>query len=282
LNSNNSGTINGFVPVTDLSQSFAWVSGMTDGGGNAHPRDMWQFELLDSATIDLQRGRTGQELSYRYFVVELPTEAGAPPSDTTSPTTSITSPAGGATVSATITISATASDNVGVTQVQFFVDGVLLSTDTTAPYSASWDTTTGADGAHSLTAQASDAAGNTGISAAVNVTVNTGTPPQGSVSISGPASMDRGDRASYTVTLTNTGSSTINGVSLSFAVSPNSLLKNVSPGSSVAVGNVAPGARVSQTWNVRGDNEGSGTITGGASSGGTTLDTVTQSLTVFN
>ncbi len=62
---------------------------------------------------------------------------GAPPPDTTPPTTSITSPADGATVSATITISTTASDDVGVTQVQFLVDGVLLSTDTTAPYSVS-------------------------------------------------------------------------------------------------------------------------------------------------
>jgi len=168
-----------------------------------------------------------------------------------------------------------------VTQVQFFVDGGLVSTDTTAPYSASWDTTTGADGAHSLTTQASDAAGNTGVSAAVNVTVNTGTPPQGSVSISGPTSMERGDRTSYTVTLTNTGSSTITGAQLSFSVNPNDLLKDVSPGSSVAVGNVAPGASVSQRWNVRGDNEGSGTITAVASSGGTTLDTVHQSLTVF-
>jgi len=72
LNRANTGTITGFVPVNDLTQSFAWVSGMTDGGGNAHPRDMWQFELLNSSTISLQRGRTGQELSYRYFVVELP------------------------------------------------------------------------------------------------------------------------------------------------------------------------------------------------------------------
>ena len=76
LNSTNTGTITGFTPVADLTQSFAWVSGMTDGGGNAHPRDMWQFELQDSSTINLQRGRTRQELSYRYFVVELLPAAG--------------------------------------------------------------------------------------------------------------------------------------------------------------------------------------------------------------
>ena len=78
FNSANTGTITGFLPAADLSRSFAWINGMTDGGGNAHPRDMWQFELTDLATINLQRGRTGQELSYRYFVVELPSVAASP------------------------------------------------------------------------------------------------------------------------------------------------------------------------------------------------------------
>ena len=105
--------------------------------------------------------------------------------------------------------------------------------------------------------------------------------PQGAVSISGPASIDRGDNTSFTVTLTNTGSSTITGGQLTFAVSPTDLLKNVSPGNSVNIGNVAPGGSVSQTWTARGDNEGSGTVTATASSGGTTLDTVIHSLTVI-
>ncbi|MEC4673157.1 MAG: PASTA domain-containing protein, partial [Nitrospirota bacterium] len=72
LTTTTTGTITGFSAVADLDRAFAWVSGLTDGGGNAHPRDMWQFELSDPLTISLQRGRTGQELSYRYFVVELP------------------------------------------------------------------------------------------------------------------------------------------------------------------------------------------------------------------
>ena len=114
----------------------------------------------------------------------------------------------------------------------------------------------------------------------VTVTVTGGAAPAGTVTVSGPTTIERGDRTSFRVTLTNTGDVTITGTQLSFSVTPNSLLKDVSPGSSVAAGNVAPGGSVSQTWNVRGDNEGSGTIVAGASSGGTTLDTVTQSLTV--
>ncbi|HEX6160172.1 MAG TPA: Ig-like domain-containing protein, partial [Thermoanaerobaculia bacterium] len=62
--------------------------------------------------------------------------------DTIAPTVSITTPAGGATVSATVTVNATAADAVGVTKVEFWLDGVLKSTDSASPYSWSWDTLT--------------------------------------------------------------------------------------------------------------------------------------------
>lgn len=102
----------------------------------------------------------------------------APPPDTTPPAVSITSPASGATVSGTTTVSASASDNVGVSGVQFFVDGSPLGAeDTAAPYSTSWDSTTVAEGSHSLTAAARDAAGNRTTSAPVTVTVTRGGPP---------------------------------------------------------------------------------------------------------
>ena len=88
------------------------------------------------------------------------------------PTVSLTAPAAGATVSGTVTLSATATDNVGVAGVQFLLDGANLGTeDTTAPYSVSWNTTTVANGTHTLTAVARDAAGNTTTSATVTVTV---------------------------------------------------------------------------------------------------------------
>ena len=92
--------------------------------------------------------------------------------DTIAPTTSITAPANGATVSGTVSVTASASDNVGVTKVEFYLDGVLKSTDTTSPYTWSWDTTGTPNGAHSLTSKAYDAALNVGTSAAVSVTVN--------------------------------------------------------------------------------------------------------------
>ena len=92
--------------------------------------------------------------------------------DTQAPTVSITAPLNGATVSGTVSVTATASDNVGVTKVEFYLDGALQSTDTTSPYSWSWDTTSATNASHTLTAKAYDAALNVGTSTAVSVTVN--------------------------------------------------------------------------------------------------------------
>jgi chitodextrinase len=96
--------------------------------------------------------------------------------DTTPPTISISAPTNTATVSGTVTISANASDNVGVTSVQFFLDGASLGLPlVAAPYSISWDSTSTTNGAHTLTAQARDAAGNVGNAVAVGVTVTNST-----------------------------------------------------------------------------------------------------------
>jgi hypothetical protein len=80
-----------------------------------------------------------------------------------------------------VTLAATASDNVGVVGVQFFVDGAPLGAeDTSSAYSASWNTTTAANGTHTLTAQVRDAAGNTSTS---TVTVTVDAPDGTSVTI---------------------------------------------------------------------------------------------------
>ncbi|PYN83751.1 MAG: hypothetical protein DMD96_00955 [Candidatus Rokuibacteriota bacterium] len=93
-------------------------------------------------------------------------------SDTTSPTVAVTAPAAGTTVTSTVGVSGSATDNVGVAGVQFKVDGGNLGAEvTTPPYAVTWNTTTTADGAHVLTAVARDAAGNMATSAEVTVTV---------------------------------------------------------------------------------------------------------------
>jgi hypothetical protein len=102
------------------------------------------------------------------------------PLDTTPPTVSLTAPSDGATVSGTVTVAATASDNVGVVGVQFRLDGAPLGAeDTTSPYSVSWNTTTASNGSHLLIAVARDAAGNTTTDNGVPVTVSNSSPGPG-------------------------------------------------------------------------------------------------------
>ncbi|HYH06446.1 MAG TPA: Ig-like domain-containing protein [Thermoanaerobaculia bacterium] len=113
--------------------------------------------------------------NFVYEYVELHNDSGAA-GDTQAPAVSITAPAAGSPVSATVNVTANATDNVGVTKVEFLLDGVLQSTDTLSPYAWSWNTATATNATHSLTAKAYDAANNVTTSSAVSVTVANGTP----------------------------------------------------------------------------------------------------------
>jgi hypothetical protein len=83
----------------------------------------------------------------------------------------ITNPANGAIVArkANLIISATASDNVGVTRVDFLVNGALQCSDTTAPYSCTWRVPGAMNKTYQLQARAFDQAGNAG-TASIQVT----------------------------------------------------------------------------------------------------------------
>ena len=134
--------------------------------------------------------------------------------DTSMPTVSISAPASGSTVSGSVTVTATASDNVGVASVQFRLDGADLGgLDTTAPYSVAWNTSAATSGPHTLTAVARDAAGNVTVSQAVAVTVADTSMP--TVSISAPAS---GSTVSGSVTVTATASDNVGVASVQFRV----------------------------------------------------------------
>jgi hypothetical protein len=94
--------------------------------------------------------------------------------DAGSPQISLQSPIAGATVSGTVAVTTTVSGAVGI--VKFYVDGTLKTTDSSSPFSWSWDSTQILDGLHTLTAKAYDSLGTTllGVSAPVTVTVNNG------------------------------------------------------------------------------------------------------------
>ncbi len=121
------------------------------------------------------------------------------------PAVTITQPATGTQVAApaTVTINATATDPENrMASVGFYVEGTLISTDTTAPYSASWSAST--PGTYSLTARAQDADGGSTTSSAVSVTV-TGANQPPTVSLTAPATGST-FTAPATITLTASGS----------------------------------------------------------------------------
>ncbi|MDR6840969.1 extracellular catalytic domain type 1 short-chain-length polyhydroxyalkanoate depolymerase [Pseudoxanthomonas sacheonensis] len=91
--------------------------------------------------------------------------------DGNAPTVSLTAPANGANLSGTVTVSAAASDDIGVDRVEFLLDGTLLDSDPSAPYSISWNSDTASTGNHALQARAFDLADNVGTSASVTVNV---------------------------------------------------------------------------------------------------------------
>ena len=96
----------------------------------------------------------------------------ASPTDTTPPSVTLTAPSQGSTVSGMVTLTATATDNVGVVGVQFHLNGSNLGAeDSTNTYSVAWDTSEVAPGSYSLTATARDAAGNSTTATPVSVTV---------------------------------------------------------------------------------------------------------------
>jgi len=92
--------------------------------------------------------------------------------DNTAPTVAVTSPPAGATVNGNVTVTASATDTTsGVASVAFLVDGAVIATDTSAPYSVVWATAMVTPGTHMLSARATDVAGNQTVSAVVSVTV---------------------------------------------------------------------------------------------------------------
>jgi len=96
-----------------------------------------------------------------------------PTPDTTPPTVAITAPLPNASLTSTVTVAASAADDVAVAGVQFFLDGAPLGPEALdPPYSTLWDTTTSTAGGHNLTATARDIAGNVTTSAPVAVTVH--------------------------------------------------------------------------------------------------------------
>jgi len=191
-----------------------------------------------------------------------------PPTDSRAPQPALSAPAAGATVSGSLTVSATASDDVGVIGVQFKLDGVNLGVeDTSSPYDVTWDSTTASNGAHSLTAVARDAAGNTGTSAVRSVTVDNSDAISPTVSFTSPTS---GATVTGAVTVAATATDNVGVVGVQFSLDGN------------ALGAEDLTAPYSYAWATTGTSNGSHQLTATARDAAARTATATLSVTVSN
>ncbi|MBX4191245.1 MAG: hypothetical protein KW804_00370 [Candidatus Doudnabacteria bacterium] len=162
------GQLSGTIPTTRSATSSAFEVGRRGAG----------FYLIGKVD-DLRIYNRVLSLSEIQSDMSTALDGGVPPVvDTTPPTVSISSPTNGASVSASTSITANASDDTGLAGVQFKLDGSNIgSEDTSAPYSFTWDTTTTSNASHTITATARDTANNTTTSAGITVTVSNGANP---------------------------------------------------------------------------------------------------------
>lgn len=145
--------VDGVLKGTDTSSPYSVSLNTTQLSAGTHTL---QAKAYDAA------GNVGQSTAFSVTVVN----------DTTAPTASITSPAGSSTVSGTVTVNVSATDAMGVSKVELYVNGSLYATYGSAPYSITWNTSSYANGTYTLQAKAYDAAGNVGQSSSVTVTVS--------------------------------------------------------------------------------------------------------------
>jgi hypothetical protein len=165
--------VNG-VQVASQAQSTLFVptTGTLQIGADSYPAESF-IGRIDEVRI------YNRALSAAEIQTDMNTAVGGTPAplDTTPPSVALTGPVSGTTVSGQVALTATASDNVGIAGVQFFVDGLAVGTEAgAAPYSVSWNTSSVSPGSHVITARARDISNNATLSAPVSITVSAATP----------------------------------------------------------------------------------------------------------
>lgn len=166
--------------------------------------------------------------------------------DAVPPSVAITAPASGP-AAGLVPVDVTATDDTGVTRVELYANNALVATDTTSPYGFTVDASKYNDGQLALQARAYDAAGNTGSSETVTLSVSNDTIPP-TVSILSPAS---GGTVSGTVTVSVSAIDNAKVAKVSLAID----------GQEVAV---SYGASLKYSWSVPGV-KGKGKGAGGTS-----------------
>ena len=240
------GTLLGTIPAAQFNQTVNVNIGRRTGG----------FHF--NGVIDEVRIYNGA-LTPAQIQADMNTPIGTTPPDTVPPTVGLTVPAPGASVSAVVTLTASASDNVGVAGVQFLLDGANLGAEVTGPgptYTYSWNTATTANGPHTVSARARDAASNTATATNVNITVAniTADTTAPSVALTAPAA---GATLTGTVTVTATATDNVAMAGVQF------LLDGANLGAEVT----GPGPTYTYSWNTATATNGSHTLSARARDG---------------
>ncbi len=172
-------TVSGVVPVTASASdangvSVVWfsVDGVSQARDHSAPYEFdWDTALWSNGTHVVEAeawDRSGNSHSSEVVVTVT--------NDFETPQVALLQPSAGQLVSGSVSVAASAVDNQGVSSVEVYLDGSLVGTDATAPYSITWSSASVADGPHTLTARAFDATGNVGLSDPLQVTVDNTTP----------------------------------------------------------------------------------------------------------
>ncbi|MDY6892457.1 MAG: S8 family serine peptidase [Chloroflexota bacterium] len=240
--------------------------GVTDSTGDGQVNDDIR-EIIESTTKDL--GKPGWDRDYGWGRINVysAVQAATGPDDTP-PSVTIANPSDGATVSGTVPVIANASDDNGVTQVEFFINGSSIGVDSNGldGWSASWDTTDVADGSHTVSATVTDTAGQTSSDA---VFVNVSNEPVTGIEVTSidPSTMQAG--TTITVTITGSGFVADAGITLENGNGPAPQASNIVVGDATTitatVTTKSGGPPRLRVWDVRVTNPdgASGALSGG-------------------
>lgn len=256
-------TVSGLVPVdvsasddTGVARVDLYANGSKVASDSAAPFAFsWDSTKVANGTVGLHAvavdaaGNAGTAQTVNVNVSNVTT----PPPDTQAPVASISSPTGGSTVSGQVTVSVSATDNTGVARVDVYVNGSKVGSDSSSPFSISWDSTKATNGTALLQAVAVDAAGNAGQSATVSVKVSNTTTTTGA------------DTTSPVVAITNPGNgATVGGrsVTIKVSASDDSGATKISQQLFIDGAQVASttGGSLSYTWDLRKVSKGAHTI----------------------
>lgn len=210
--------------------------------------------LLFSTAADL--GATGRDIEFGYGRVNADAAvraaaAAISTADLQAPALSIGAPLANSTVSGWVQVDIGATDNVGVSKVELRANGVLVGTDTAAPFSFSWDSTAVPNGLNNLVGTAYDGAGNSANSSVltVNVSNSSKSPPDTSPPVLGISNPKNGSVVSGTLSVQVSATDD----SGSAGISQTLLIDGVKVAS-------ASGGSLSYSWNTRKLTAGAHTI----------------------